>query len=106
KLDELLRELQQQRVQMAIVVDEYGGTAGLLTVEDILEEIVGEIQDEFDPEEDQIEPISETEVIFNALVNLDDVNRALDLELESEDSDTLGGFVYSHLGKIPTSGDH
>jgi len=106
KLDELLRELQQERMQMAIVVDEYGGTAGLVTVEDIVEEIVGEIQDEFDAEEDQIEPISDRETVFDALVNLDDVNRAMDLELESEDADTLGGFVYAHLGKIPTSGDH
>jgi CBS domain containing-hemolysin-like protein len=104
KVDELLRELQKQRAAMAIVVDEYGGTAGLITVEDILEEIVGEIQDD-DAEEDPIQQISETESVFNALVNLDDVNRAMDLELESEDADTLGGFVYSHLGKIPSSGD-
>jgi CBS domain containing-hemolysin-like protein len=105
KLDELLREMQQGRQQMAIVVDEYGGTAGLVTVEDIVEEIVGEIQDESDAEEDQIETISDRETVFNALVNLDDVNRAMDLELESEDADTLGGFVYAHLGKIPSSGD-
>ncbi|MBV9121234.1 MAG: HlyC/CorC family transporter, partial [Chloroflexi bacterium] len=105
KADELLRELQKQRVQMAIVVDEYGGTAGLVTVEDILEEIVGEIQDEFDAEEDAIEPVSENEVVFNALVNLDDVNRVLDIELQSDDVDTLGGYVYSQLGKMPNSGD-
>jgi CBS domain containing-hemolysin-like protein len=106
KLDELLREMQHERQQMAIVVDEYGGTAGLVTVEDIVEEIVGEIQDEFVGEEEQIEPISDVETVFNALVNLDDVNRTMDLELESEDADTLGGFVYAHLGKIPSSGDH
>ena len=105
KVDELLRELQKQRVQMAIVVDEYGGTAGLVTIEDILEEIVGEIQDEFDAEEDPVEAISENEAVFNALVNIDDVNRVLDLDLEDEDVDTLGGYVYSHLGKMPVSGD-
>jgi putative hemolysin len=105
KVDELLRELQKSRVQMAIVVDEYGGTAGLVTIEDILEEIVGEIQDEFDAEEDPIEQISENEAVFNALVNMDDVNRWLDMELDAEDVDTLGGYVYSHLGKMPVSGD-
>jgi putative hemolysin len=105
KVDELLRELQKNRVQMAVVVDEYGGTAGLVTIEDILEEIVGEIQDEFDVEEEPIQQISENEAVFNALVNMDDVNRWLDLELEAEDVDTLGGYVYSHLGKMPVSGD-
>ncbi|HLG70873.1 MAG TPA: hemolysin family protein [Chloroflexota bacterium] len=105
KVDELLKELQTKRVQMAIVVDEYGGTAGLVTIEDILEEIVGEIQDEFDAEEDPIEQVSENEAVFNALVNMDDVNEWLDMELEAEDVDTLGGYVYSHLGKMPISGD-
>jgi putative hemolysin len=105
KVDDLLRELQKNRVQMAIVVDEYGGTAGLVTIEDILEEIVGEIQDEFDLEEEPIEPISDNEAVFNALVNMDDVNDWLDMELDADDVDTLGGYVYSHLGKMPVSGD-
>jgi putative hemolysin len=105
KVDELLRELQKSRVQMAIVVDEYGGTAGLVTIEDILEEIVGEIQDEFDAEEDPINQINENEAEFNALVNMDDVNRWLDMDLEADDVDTLGGYVYSQLGKMPVSGD-
>ncbi len=105
KVDELLRELQKGRVQMAIVVDEYGGTAGLVTIEDILEEIVGEIQDEFDAEEEPIEEISENEAVFNALVNMDDVNDWLDMQLEAEDVDTLGGYVYSHLGKMPVGGE-
>lgn len=105
KVDELLRELQNNRVQMAIVVDEYGGTAGLVTIEDILEEIVGEIQDEFDAEEDPIQPVSDTEAVFNALVHMDDVNEWLDMELDAGDVDTLGGYVYSHLGKMPVSGD-
>ncbi|MDE3076149.1 MAG: hemolysin, partial [Chloroflexota bacterium] len=94
-----------KRVQMAIVVDEYGGTAGLVTIEDILEEIVGEIRDEFDAEEPPVEVINENEAVFNALVSVDDVNKLLDLELKAEDVDTLGGYVYSHLGKMPISGD-
>ncbi|MHB8618332.1 MAG: transporter associated domain-containing protein, partial [Chloroflexota bacterium] len=93
------------RVQIAIVVDEYGGTAGLLTIEDILEEIVGEIQDEFDAEEAPVEVLSENEAVFNALVSVDDVNELLSLELKADDVDTLGGYVYSHLGKMATSGD-
>ncbi|HEX6511500.1 MAG TPA: hemolysin family protein, partial [Chloroflexota bacterium] len=105
KVDELLKEMQKNRVQMAIVVDEYGGTAGLVTVEDILEEIVGEIQDEFDVEEDPIQEVSDNEAVFNALVNMDVVNRWLDMDLDADDVDTLGGYVYSHLGKMPVSGD-
>ncbi len=105
KVDELLHELQKKRVQMAIVVDEYGGTAGLVTIEDILEEIVGEIQDEFDAEEESIEVVNENEAIFNALVSVDDVNRLLTLALDAQDVDTLGGYVYAHLGKMPVSGD-
>lgn len=105
KVDELLHELQKKRVQMAIVVDEYGGTAGLVTIEDILEEIVGEIQDEFDAEEESIQLVNEHEAIFNALVSVDDVNRLLDLQLDAQDVDTLGGYVYAHLGKMPVSGD-
>ena len=105
KVDELLRELQQSRVQMAVVVDEYGGTAGLVTIEDILEEIVGEIQDEFDAEDDPIQQVSDNEAVFNALVNVDDVSEWLDMKLEADDVDTLGGYVYSRLGKMPVSGD-
>lgn len=104
-VDELLQELQQRRVHMAIVVDEYGGTAGLVTIEDLIEEIVGEIQDEYDTEEPFIEEISEDEVIFNARVDLDDVNRLMSLNLPTEHGDTLGGLVFSELGKIPAPGD-
>src|SRR5207247_11462000 len=105
KVDELLRELQKSRVQMAVVVDEYGGTAGLITIEDILEEIVGEIQDEFDAEEDPIEQVSENEAVFNASVHMDDVNRWREMDLEVEDVDTRGGRVASHPAKMPVSGD-
>lgn len=104
-VDDLLQELQQRKVHIAIVVDEYGGTAGLVTIEDLIEEIVGEIQDEYDREEPLIERISEDEIVFNARVDLDDVNRLMGLSLPTEQGDTLGGLVFSELGKIPTQGD-
>jgi putative hemolysin len=105
KADELIRELQEKQLQMAIVVDEYGGTAGLVTMEDILEEVVGEIRDEHDREETSIEKVSDEVAIFNGLVPLMDVNETLDIHLEDESVDTIGGFVLSRLGKIPTVGD-
>jgi putative hemolysin len=105
KLDDLLREFQQNRMHMAIVVDEYGGTAGLVTIEDLLEEIVGEIQDEYDKEEAQIQALGEGEAVFDARTSLDDVNETLGLHLEGEDFDSIGGLVYSQLGKMPAAGD-
>jgi CBS domain containing-hemolysin-like protein len=105
RLDELLQELQKSKVHMAIVVDEYGGTAGIVTIEDVLEEIVGEIQDEYDTgEESLIERISENEGVFNARVNIAEVNEMLSLNLPNE-SDTLGGLVYQRLEKMPKVGD-
>lgn len=105
RVDELLEDMQQRKVHMAIVVDEYGGTAGLVTIEDILEEIVGEIQDEYDTEEPFIEVISPDEVVLNARVSLDDVNKLLDVELPTWGGDTLGGLIYSQLGRVPAVGD-
>jgi putative hemolysin len=105
KVDELLQELQQRRVHVAVVVDEYGGTAGIVTIEDLLEEIVGEIQDEYDAEQPTIEPVSEDEFLFDARVPLDEVNKLLHVELPDEGGDTLGGFIYSQLGKVPAVGD-
>ncbi|MFQ6016084.1 MAG: hemolysin family protein [Anaerolineae bacterium] len=105
KLDDLLQELQQRKVHMAIVVDEYGGTAGLVTIEDILEEIVGEIQDEYDREEPLVEMVSENEIIFDARVDLDDVNHLMSLNLPTEEGDTLGGLIYSQLGRVPAVDD-
>jgi len=105
KVDELLEELQQRKVHMAVVVDEYGGTAGVVTIEDLLEEIVGEIQDEYDAEEPTVEEVGEHEYLFDARVLLDEVNKLLGVELPSEGGDTLGGFIYSQLGKIPAVGD-
>ncbi len=105
KVDELLSELQVRKVHMAIVVDEYGGTAGIVTIEDLLEEIVGEIQDEYDAEEPTIEEVAEDQFLFDARVPLDEVNKLLGVELPAEGGDTLGGFIYSQLGKVPAVGD-
>jgi CBS domain containing-hemolysin-like protein len=104
-VDELLQELQARKVHVAIVVDEYGGTAGLVTIEDLLEEIVGEIQDEYDAEEPAVEELSATQYLFDARVALDEVNKLLGVELPAEGGDTLGGFIYSQLGKVPAVGD-
>lgn len=105
KLNELLEDMQQRKVHMAIVVDEYGGTAGLVTIEDILEEIVGEIQDEYDTEEAFIEYVGPGEVIFNARVHLDEVGELLGITLPTEGGDTLGGLIYNQLGRVPSVGD-
>ncbi len=104
-LHELLREFQEKRVHIAIVVDEYGGVSGLVTIEDLLEEIVGEIRDEFDITEPEIQRISENQFIVNARVSLDQLSELLDIRLEGDGFDTVGGFVYQRLGKIPSQGD-
>ena len=105
RLDDLLREFQRQRAHMAVVVDEYGGTAGLVTLEDILEEIVGEIVDEFDEEEQEIQIVSDDEVIMDAKVNLSFLKEHFDVDVEGDGFDTIGGLVYNQLGKIPSQGD-
>ncbi|MDP2728248.1 MAG: hemolysin family protein, partial [Dehalococcoidia bacterium] len=105
RIDELLQELQEKRVHMAIVVDEYGGTAGLVTIEDLLEEIVGEIQDEYDREEPQIERIAEGEAILDGRVSIDDLKELFDMEITGEEFDTIGGLVIHQLGKMPSIGD-
>jgi len=105
KLDDLLREIQQQRVHMVIVVDEYGSVAGLVTIEDLVEEIVGDIQDEYDREEKLYEQISEDEYVFDAKISIDDFNELMNTNLEDQDYDTLGGFLYAQLDKIPNVGD-
>jgi CBS domain containing-hemolysin-like protein len=105
KVDELLSEMRVNRVHLAIVVDEYGGTAGLVTIEDLLEEIVGEIEDEYDRTEVTIERVGPDEAILDARVSIDDLNEIFDLAIEGEDFDTVGGFVYHLLGRVPASGD-
>lgn len=104
RVDDLLQELQQRRVHMAIIVDEYGGTAGVVTIEDLLEEIVGDIQDEYDSETPMAQQIGEREYVFDAQIRLDDVNDILAAALPAEETDTLGGFIYSQLGAMPAVG--
>lgn len=104
-VSELLRDMQAKKIQIAVVVDEYGGTAGLVTIEDILEEIVGEIQDEYDSEEFFMEQITSDEYIFSARMDLDDINDIMSIDLPTEESDTIGGLIYTMLGRVPEMGD-
>lgn len=105
KVDACLREMQFRRIHLATIVDEYGGTAGLITIEDILEEIVGDIRDEFDIEEPPVQRLSEDIAVVDASVALDDLNETLGLQLPTDDVDTLGGLIYSSLGRVPSVGD-
>jgi CBS domain containing-hemolysin-like protein len=105
KVQDVLRDLRKNRVHMAIVVDEYGGTAGAVTIEDILEEIVGPIQDEYDiGEEDEIQFINPNEVVLDGRVSVDDVNELLKLSLAADNYDSIGGFVLNQLGATPKVG--
>jgi CBS domain containing-hemolysin-like protein len=105
KLAELLREMQEQRVHMAIVIDEYGGTAGLVTIEDLVEEIVGEIVDEYDKEEPLVEPLGDGALRVDAKLGIDEVNELLGIELPDDDWDTVGGLVYELTGRVPVPGE-
>ncbi len=106
KVNVLLHEMQRDRVHIAMVVDEYGGIAGLVTIEDILEEIVGEIQDEYDAEEETYVQVVEPNVyLLNARLDLYSLAKLLDTELPEEDADTLGGLIYSGLGHVPVPGE-
>ncbi|MBV9787704.1 MAG: HlyC/CorC family transporter [Chloroflexi bacterium] len=105
KVDDLLRNLKSRKVHLAIVVDEYGGTAGLVTIEDLLEEIVGEIQDEYDVEEPLVQHLAPDTWIVDARVSLDDLNAETGLHLATEEGDSVGGLVYEKLGTIPAVGD-
>jgi CBS domain containing-hemolysin-like protein len=101
KVDELLREFQLRHVHIAVIVDEYGGTSGIVCLEDVIEEIVGDIQDEFDNEAEEILKIGEGIYLCDARVRLDELNEHSELELPAADFETLGGFVFDLFGKIP-----
>lgn len=101
KLDSLLREFQRRRVHIAMVVDEFGGTSGIVSLEDIIEEIVGEIQDEFDHETEDILKLSDGAYLCDGRVKLETLNEQIGLQLPEADYDTLGGFVFDLCGKIP-----
>jgi CBS domain containing-hemolysin-like protein len=107
KVDELLREMQRDKVHIAIVVDEYGGTAGLVTIEDLVEEIVGEIRDEYDVERELVLPVSEHEAIMDARVPFSEVQETFGIEPPegADEFDTLGGFVTHELGRLPKPGE-
>ncbi len=106
KADELLRELLRNRVHMAVVVDEYGGTVGIVTIEDALEEIVGEIRDEYDvAEEPEFVQLNPNEAVFNGRIPIGEVNDVMAIGLPEEESDTLGGLVYTRLGRMPKVND-
>lgn len=102
---ELFRIMRTKRIPVAIVLDEYGGTSGLVTLEDLVEEIVGEIADEYDEEEEDIEVVKEDEYIIDGAAHIDDVNEMIGTNIETEDFDTIGGFVIGVLGRFPEQGE-
>ncbi len=106
KVDELMEEMQAQRIHMAVVVDEYGGMSGLVTLEDIVEEIIGEVRDEYDQAEELLfQQVKEDEYIFHGRIDLDDFNIFMKSQLPEEEADTLGGYIYSQIGRVPKSGE-
>jgi len=105
RVPELLKQFQRQQTQIAIVVDEYGGTAGLVTIEDLLEEIVGEIRDEYDVESEPIVDEGSGRFVFSGKVDIDEVAQRLDVEIEREGFETVGGYLLSHLGRVPAKGE-
>lgn len=105
RVPDLLREFQQRQTQTALVVDEYGGTAGLVTVEDLLEELVGEIRDEYDVEAEPIVEEDDDTFVFSAKVDIDALTQRLGVEIEREGFETIGGYLMSRLGRVPSVGE-
>jgi putative hemolysin len=105
KIDELLDIFQKDRIQIAIAIDEYGGTAGLVTMEDVVEEVVGEIIDEYDKETKSFEMIGDNIVITDAIISIDKINEILNIEIPENDFETLGGFIFDLLGRVPKKGE-
>jgi len=106
RVPELLKQFQRQQTQCAIVVDEYGGTAGLVTIEDLLEEIVGEIRDEYDVESEPIVDEGNGRFVFSGKVDVDEIAQRLDVHIEREGFETVGGYLLSHIGRVPAVGEH
>jgi CBS domain containing-hemolysin-like protein len=107
-VDDLLHEFQRRKVHIAIVLDEYGGTAGLVTIEDLLEEIVGEIQDEYDTEEPMVVRLSDDEARLDGRASVDELSELFDTQLSLEDEDeydTIGGLIFHRIGGVPSPGD-
>jgi len=104
KVRDLFAELRKEKVHMAIVLDEYGGTAGIVTIEDVIEEIVGEIQDEFDREEKSVEVLSDGSLLVDARTPIYDINEMFELDLPDDEFDTISGLVFHSLGKLPFEG--
>jgi CBS domain containing-hemolysin-like protein len=105
RVDDLLREFQREKVHLAVVVDEYGGTAGLVTMEDLLEEIVGEIQDEYDRDDDLFEAVGPDSALVNAKIDLEELNERFDITIPTERHDTLGGYLYDLIDRVPAEGE-
>ena len=106
KCSQLFTEMTERKVQIAIVVDEYGGTAGLITLEDLMESIVGNIQDEYDHEEEEIHRVSETEFTVDGATSIDEISDLTGISLPEGDYDTIAGLVTEQLGRIPKEGEH
>jgi putative hemolysin len=105
RVPELLKQFQRQQTQCAIVVDEYGGTAGLVTIEDLLEEIVGEIRDEYDVESEPVVDEGRGRIVFSGKVSIDEVVQRLNVDIEREGFETVGGYLLSHIGRVPAVGE-
>jgi putative hemolysin len=106
KVTDLLQEMRAKEVHLAVVVDEYGGTAGLVTMEDIVEEIVGEIRDEYDQAEElPFEHLGDGEFVFQGRIDLDDFNEIMGTELDANEADTLGGYLFYVMGRVPSTGE-
>ena len=104
-IDELFKEMQKNRNHMAILVDEYGGFSGIVTIEDLIEQIMGDINDEHDDEEESIKKLSDNVYLINGTTEIREVNKELDLELENENYDTISALVIENLGYIPEEGE-
>lgn len=102
----LFMQMQKQKTQIAIVVDEYGGTEGIITLEDLIEDILGNIQDEYDNEEEEIRQISEREFTVDGATSLEDIEELVGVSLPESDSETIAGFVLDRLGRIPDDDEH